>query len=75
MLASAPCALSARVQWLRTGCKGLLEVHISAPTVKAALETNFWFKKIGLKLRVHFYNSESASTSIVKLVGCCMYEG
>lgn len=43
--------------------------------LRAALEAKFWFKRIGLELCVHFKNSESASTSIVKLVGCCMYEG
>lgn len=73
VLASLPCALSARVQWVRTGCKGLLGVDTSVPTVRAALEANIWFKKSGLELCVHFYIGESASTSTVRLVGCCMY--
>lgn len=75
MLASALCALSARTQWVRSACKGLLGVNTSILTVRAALKADFWIKKIALELRTHFLNSESASTSIVKLVGCCMYEG
>lgn len=75
VLASAPYALSTRVQWVRSGCEGLLGMDASVPMVRAALEANFWFKKIGLELCVHFKNSESASTSIVELVGCCIYEG
>lgn len=73
LLASAPWALRARVQGVRTGCKGLLGVDTSVLTVRPALEANFWLEKIGLELCVHFKISESASASIVKLVGCCMY--
>lgn len=46
LLASAPWALRARVQWVRTGCKGLLGVETSVLTVRPALEANFWLKKL-----------------------------